>query len=454
MADYTLPDILHKLGTFSITVTSTVAALSVPDNNTVVELGGLPERLDLIPGTLDIPQMTLTVRDIDDFWSDALAGTVSVLILLDEGLGDTFCFRGQVVPAATKENELYNDGSTVLREIKITLKSYATLLENVVIADLITTLISNRVAGSTPTGYYMRIIDVINYAIASAYGQAFDDGAAFLQFMNKDISPGADIMYTDTGTNSHNFEDLYFLMQDGTTSVGYVSSSSGVYWGDMYANGWELIKSICQTFALVPQYAYDVATGQNQIRLLQRGRAYASAFKVSLGAASESVYAPGYGQALTSADVYLQSSSSAGWYFDKGKYAEGASPQQLNPQLTVRLLWDIESANLWERLFYISSGDALYINAITAYHYSNTTGTVYNSGTNIFQNALLHYMCERYYGTGQKTYYRTYPNMRANGSHAEVNLMNEIDIGGVTYTVTEYEKSWMNGSIDLTLVKI
>jgi hypothetical protein len=452
---YTLPTVTTKLGTFTVSVTSTVDGLTTPAQNTIVSLPKHHERLDLIPGTFDIPTATLSFVDdytvhADGFWALVLAGDTDIQVLLDEGSGNTFAFRGIVISGENVFEEKYV-GAVKRRVGTVTLKSYLTKLQDITVAQVLYELISICVPDDPVTGFFNNIIDIFNVAIALAYSQAYAVDDAYVQY-----GTTRDLIFFYGGTGAGGADELSFQIKDGSLVFGYSDPADVAYWGTAFPSAWDLIKAVCVTFGWIPRYEYDLATSRHKIQLLQRGRSGISAFDP--GAGVTSTYRPSALVSLKKCACSIRGDGSKGWYFNDGIRNSGSLPEWFNADLSVPMLWAFAASvsTLFERLVFMDPSSVIHeIDNVTIWRYDLNTTQNYSTGVHISQKALMDYYVGRYYGTGQKTYTRVYPTFQYNGnSHTSACLQASVTIDAEGFDVVEFDKDYTTGELNLTLVKV
>jgi hypothetical protein len=457
VATYTLPTFRNHLGVFALTVESTITGLTTPTENTIRDLRGGNESLELIPGTLNRSTGKIVVTDTPDaFWAQVLVGEVMIRVLLNEGSGNTFAFAGDVAGVPTSAVESYNDGTVKVRMLTITLKSLLDRLKEVTAVN-ITAGISASGAEVFPTsedGYYAPVLSIFAVAIEAAFSQSYLLNDAYLQ-----VGSGTEDLQFNDGTSDLDFDQIWFqTMGGGAGTVGYMDSSNAKYWGN-YENAWELVKEIADNFGLIPRYDYDVANSRHRIQLLQRGRCFTAS--VDLGAPRASSFTYSSYMILNRIAVLWPADASIGWYWNFGPATAAPVPAWMEPELEINCIfvcgYDLTTYPTlsWHRLYSMATGDRVQIDIIKYWNYATAALVTVSSGAARLEKALVSYFANRYPGAGQVTYTRTFPKMRPDGgSHTGTQPMMTVDIEGSTYTAIECDKNWTQGEATLVLVKL
>lgn len=457
MATHTLPTYVNHLGTFTVTVTTDVAGLTTPTENTIRDLAGGNESLELLPGMLNRSPMSITVLDTPDaFWSQVCAGESFIMVTLNEGSGATFAFAGDIATVSTKGQELYNDGTTAFRLLTIHLDSpLERLRDTTVEAVLLQFKVNAEIAATTPSnGYYAPVLAIFAAAIEAAFSQSYLLTDAYLQCGSGD----QDFQFND-GSSDLDLDEIYIKTQDAVDYVGYLKSSESVYWPSNYDNAYELIKDIALNFGVIPRYDYDPSGARHRIQLLQRGRCFSSAVTLLAPRTSGFVYSS-Y-MILNKVSVLWPTDTSLGWYWNYGPVTAAPPPSWLEPELEIVCNfvagYDLSTYPTveYQRLWSMATGDPVQIDVVKSWNYSTASMDTYNSGVARLEKALLTYFVNRYPGAGQVTYNRTFPLMRAEGgSHTAIQPMSIVPVGGVDYTAIECDKDWTTGEATLVLVKL
>ena len=457
MATYTLPTFNNQLGTFTVVVESTVTGLVTPTENTIEDLRGGNESLEVVPGTYSRDKGSLTVIDTNDaFWAQVVVGTCMVRVTLDEGSGATFAFAGDVDQVTTTGDELYNDGTNKRRRLTVILKSPLERLKDVTVVAVIQGIKDSgaEVAPVIADGYYTPVSAIFACAVDAAFSQAYVASDAYLQSGTSE----EDWQWND-GASDLDFDQIYFQTQDVSDYVGYMLGSTDDYWADNYNNAWELIESLCNNFGLIPRYDYDVSGSRHRMQLLQRGRCFTDTVSLETPISSSFVF-DSY-MILSYLSAYLYNNTSLGWYYQAGTFFAAPAPDWFEPHLTIPCSfvvgYDISTypTVAYQRLWSMATGEPVQIDTVKVWNYSTGVQDTFSTGAARMEKALLTYLAKRYRGSGQVTYKRKYPLLRASGgSQTAVQPMCEVSVDSVDCTAIECDKDWTTGEVTLTLVKI
>ena len=203
-----------------------------------------------------------------------------------------------------------------------------------------------------------------------------------------------------------------------------MDSSHTDYWGNRYANAYEVLIALCRNFGVIPRY-YFSASNRHTIQLIGRGRSFSTALTFPSPISSD--YAPFTdvligGTSIQKYDGYATSFAGAATLGS----IDFPLPPSFNPdiefELELGLDGDYGGANVWNFLKSYDTTDIWNVTYCEWYNYFS--GAWVDTETKL-SAALAQMLYWRFQGAGYKpSFERRYPGLKANlsGTDSTVNL--------------------------------
>ena len=287
MTEYSLIDLESAIGTFTITVFSEYAGLTIPTRQTVKNIGETTETNQREVGVSELSTLQLELTDDhatydEGFWYKVLNGDCHIRINLTEGVSETPYFYGipQEENTVSEDHSLYN--STYIRTHSITLLSRGIELFDTLTEDWIDEVVLNKVdttiAATTPIattislrGFFAALLKV------SDLTASYDPTS--VEFIHDASNP--DVKWK-ISTTVYTFLDLYVPIDYNNgaadTLSDYYDSTKVVYLPSQYPFAKDLLTALCFTLGLTLRVANTPTaspTAGFTMQLVQKGgRAY------------------------------------------------------------------------------------------------------------------------------------------------------------------------------------
>jgi len=411
------------------------------------------------------------------FWYNLIQNNpdlpVEIMFTVMEGTDETFLFRGKLYRQNIKWNEVYLDklsGTPTRweRGVKFQLVSSLQVLEEVTIDALLTECKLHAVTGGS-TGYdFVKMQDVVASMIKLAFAIAFDSSTCVNN--SYDIQPVLEIVdpptlaWTDCGiaVRSTGGADVGFFDKTSTNVAG---------WYNKYATAYDLLKSFCFQFAVVPRYQFGTLDGlidptpsNNTHRLIFNSRGQSGAMVTMSNSVPASVLVSDTPRRASSYRITDSRNGDLTYYILNGVLVKGeAPPAQFDIDGTV----DFQvHYTLDEWQWSLAASATSYGHLVTMIQWKNyqdpLVGYYENDVTNdnCLAKALVQYLNKRF-GPGRTQYTRAYNSIQANnGSYTSQRynrtlMRTQINDGVAsrTYYATEVRKNVLTGKSQIIWVQ-
>ncbi|MBE3139044.1 MAG: hypothetical protein IMZ53_00510 [Thermoplasmata archaeon] len=299
-----------------ISINSVNVDLVYPTTVPLLSVSPIRESIDAEAGVTEFDNVDIEVKEdytnhTEGFWHRLINGypllDFEMMFTIVEGDDETFCFRGKIYRNNIEETEHYLDNTTgtpsvVVRGMAFKLVSSLSVLEEVSIADLITEC-KLHTAYSDDLGYNMIPMgSVIASMIKLAWGEDFDaalcvNNSEDIQLWNEDA-----ICKWDVGA--------LFVNTALLADYGFFDSTNANGWYKKYANAYDLLKSFCFSFGVIPRYQFGDADGlisststDNKHRLIFNSRGLTGGTATMVGKLLESTSKPNTARKTTT--IYI-----------------------------------------------------------------------------------------------------------------------------------------------------
>jgi hypothetical protein len=278
--------------------------MTIPTDDTLFP-GEYVETIDLVPGEIYPEEMSFSF--VEDYGTYSGGFWWKVLLLEDDCIirvaVDTFhLFVGKVIKESVAFEEVSLQTSNYIR--RGTFRCVSLLqseLSEVDVADYITEINLHKTTPVTVTSGYPQAVntaDLIAWPamfasfVQEATGQTYDVNHVLFRTTNSD-----DLQFTFdvAGKDDKHLSALYFFAgddRDGGAIIpkGFLDTGNDLYWPDNFGNCWQLLISICNSFAIVPRLIYDTSDSKYKMELITRGRTSQAAISFADAPISSTVY--------------------------------------------------------------------------------------------------------------------------------------------------------------------
>lgn len=249
---YTLPDIVYLQGTYHLTLyASDELSLTVPTNQTVIEIGAVKERGDILAGVTEVENCEIIIADdhtnhAAGFWFTAMGGIEAPqlkIILHEPTNGDVYYFWGIVDLASTEFIDNYLVSTTYVRACRLTLLSMLTKMKTASVVDMLTDLVSKQTVYD-PLGAVTNTAAVLvgGSGLGTDWDYEYHISPAIGEYTG--VGDTADVILASIDPNNLSATDYHDITWDAATGatkyviyrrIRYPSGVGGV-WGS-----WEII---------------------------------------------------------------------------------------------------------------------------------------------------------------------------------------------------------------------
>lgn len=482
MTSYTLPSLDTVAGEVKITLYSNDATLTVPTSQTVTSIGDLEETADVDIGVTQLSSLRLSLKEdytnyTEGFWYKVLAGECWLRFYLVEGGSDTFYFFGLPQEETIEWTEHFL-GSTYLRTAELELISMAAKLMdtdtiNFAIEVLANDIDSGKRVLAEPTSYISAGGLFAAMLSGSGLNPSYDVNDVSFVF-NSD-----DFRYTQGG-NNYTFNDLKIATKIWTSGAPnfefqtayFDVASNADSLSARYAKLRDLIPNLLANFGLVMRMSYDPTAdnnnGRHKIQLIQRGRAYADAARLTFGDREKMSTISKSSDLIGDATRASHLLDSASFVWFSKQYLDGKStstvPNHVDFDQDYQSIFRtnaylISNANNNYRQLYLVSGTTWTI--ITGIQYWNYFDDQYETAVSPYiEEAIAGYIYYRF--TNQFTkIVRTYGKLKANNgstdSHVNASILQRTSIndgtGAANYYANKVTKSIESNELEIEWIK-
>jgi hypothetical protein len=451
---YNLPQAKTAAGTFSVSIVSDVAGLTVPAVNTIKSLDDASESLDFLPGLVMPGSMSMTLREYfsdhpEGFWHRVFSGSSCQIILnIDEGEVVSNYFRGSLDKKSTRWTERSLTGIKSMTG-KVTFTNSLYTLKDVSTGIALVEAKTHQVVNNNII--YLNVRDLF----ASIFGVGLNP-----TFDANDVNIiSTDLKYQVTGAD-RGLADVYIRIGSFGQYEGYFNSSDDRAWEKRFLDSYSLLGMLTRNFLVIPRYYFDVASGRHKLELLSRGR---NGLPITItGRVKESEEIPE--SELKIAGIRVSRMFDAGSSFDtcwnwrgqEGNYLATPPAEakfDIDYSLDLLLDWDVTSQQQpYMQLYAInSSGNYEAVVSMRYWDYENNDWSVADFYQSYMAWVHARYLWKRFKVLG-KAYERTYKGIYATGattSQKELAIGRSIVINGESYYANGVRK---RGSANETTV--
>ncbi len=282
---YTLQTSVLPSGTLTVYLYSETNGLTIPTKQTLIVDQDFTERIDLIPGTIEIEQVSFGfVEDYstydEGFWYKVLNGYAEIRCVLNDGGAASHLFWGRVIGAYAPFDEYDLTTNNIQRKGSFQCVSMMILLRETTTASCITEALLHKgnFNGSTEAGNAGGLDDEdflqLRALVASIAKVAFGNSTYSIGLCDIKSGKTDDIqLYDATATTWHNFIDFYMWLGPVAGGAAYLESTIGaLYWGTQFPTVWELLSALGQNLGICFRASGD--STQVIIEVLSRGRSF------------------------------------------------------------------------------------------------------------------------------------------------------------------------------------
>lgn len=462
MTEYLLQRTVLTSGVMSAYLYSDTADLIVPTFNSLIIKGKKTERLDVLPGEIEMAELNLSVVEdylnyVEGFWYNVLhVGKPQIKILLDEGNGNTLYFWGTIQDKTVNFSETcliagYERRSGSLRCVTM-LDSFKEItsqaLMNYCEANILLTG-----PGTYSDWKFVKLREMLAAILKVGNFNAAFDAADVVLPTPGECDMSAFINNYPSGTFTYTWSELYIPFSALTIRRGAVAEFT-----ESFSDAFEILKEVCKAFGFVPNFYYNLTDSKWKLALSTRGSTY-SGSPVTMPVSSRSDNLVNVDQTVTAVLVtngnkFADAGTNTAWVkkgiFHVATYFQGywnyaPIPPMFSPEISLDLMFGIMSvfspAGAFDFLLFGYDGvDFKKITKITVYRYdiSSTEDVI----------SLEHALCLLLYyrfNRSRKGFEREYPSMSATlsgvTSHENLHLLSctSIDdrVSAKTYYATD-----------------
>lgn len=357
----TIQTITYLSGVATFYCVRSVSTNGIPTYASLKPTWPLVERIDVIAGDYEIPELEFTIEDEDTgYWLAVLAGeTVEIIIDWTAGGATSRLFHGSLIPGSVHLDEY--DRYTMQRRGTFRCLSVLSSLRNIPTSDVITACAGDMISLTTWDGlstagkimslkrFLVRIMEQINGTL--------DDDDIVVSGLDQDIQ------YSVDNSTWYDWHELYFwcgTQNSGILSAGWFQAEE---WPRLFPSALEALVGIVKSLLALPIMYYDVANSRYRVRIVTRGRSLAGSTALVMGTVVESKLSTNIARSIRSIEA-KSGWSASGTMTTKAAYYSPAddtisyTEPALGVDLSFNLFWigATEQDNLINALFRYTSG--------------------------------------------------------------------------------------------------
>lgn len=465
MNTYTIQSTELPSGILTARLITEIGGLTIPADPTLVFDSDLISRLDGIPGIIE-PQ-SWKIRFMEDystyaegFWFKVLmVGDPAIEVLLNEGTGNKYIFRGHCLREAISFGEFDFFGN-IQRGGSFQCKSEIDKINNLTVQSLFNYLDTIRIDTFL---FYNRLIDFVIAAANLGYEQT---GVSIVQTGNLNEIIGKDESF------GQYFSFGEFCMWANETTYSQTGLRS--HWISTYTGTLDLIRDIAGNFGLLIDSAF-APDGKPTIRIFGRSGSVATLempIESSIGFDNALVTRITAGDSRSGSSAWIEPVGSRGGSSGGTRseilynYHLTTFPQNKRSDLSIKTLfakWHYPQTfpdARWTIFTQVPGNDVLRVTAMKFYDYANATysadiatdndPSILADGKVIIAEPILGYLYRRFFND-KRMYERTYATLKAtiggnvSTTNMELGVKTQINdgISTRTYYATEIRKNFM-----------
>ena len=457
---------------------STITDLTYPTEVLFLAFGKLRESVDLKVGTTEYDNIDIDVKEdytyhSEGFWHKLINGyptlDFELMFTVQEGAGETFLFRGKIYRVNVEETEHYLDKtigspSVVVRGVKFKIVSSLLVLQNILISDLCTEVITHAIAGTigaiNTTCVTFRI--VLASMIKLAFNVTYDDTLI--------VDNATDMQVLANGEYASPLDQyivINFFYPDGTG--GAITMANGTYYS-RFATAYDLLKHICQEWHLIPKFSFGGSTGlitndsNDKPRLILENRGRSGSVITPTGKLIESTFTSDTPRKAKNINAVQSMDTSEGYYSYNGAVTYGSVPNYVQIDIDYQTDHSAQSNMIaGAGVYYLNGSSFVIIVQVRYWNYNTKAYVVLTTRTdaNNFLIAAFNYLYNRFSISGRTQYTRLYGSIQSNDGSTtsqrwtKTLAQHSIHDGVISrdYYATEVEKDIFENKVQIIWVE-